>query len=376
MNDKFDVNTYKDENDKLKLSKTQKDIITAKMHQTQDGIMYENKKFSHKPKNSYSLWVRTAAAVLAVAVIGCTSYFGFSFGKLNNTENVFTITANAAEVAAAYDLDDSIIGAYSSEAGGGWDMKDFDYIDSKDPLNDNTYFNKEGTVDYFTEYKLSGLQITGKNIDSVTMTANKKCTYFEIMPAMNYQEEENYNEEQTENTGNNDDSWEQELALFSDKDKIKNSRYTRKEFNKYCELSGYVCDGFTYNNPYVTSEEQTVNLDDMLSFIIETDCSDSKIYKWTDRMWEIEKQLLRIRQSHTAADKINGGGKISKEEEKLDEEMFKCWNNIIEKSLKDSAIDVTVKFTDGSSKTQTISVDYYHDGDDEFPWITFSLAEQ
>ena len=57
--------------------------------------------------------------------------------------------------------------------------------------------------------------------------------------------------------------------------------------------------------------------------------------------------------------------------------MEKLNNQMVQKTVDGAVIDVTVKFTDGSTQTQKINVGYYESEEDSeyfLPNITFSLA--
>lgn len=69
----FDKETYKNEAEKIKLSKNQKDILLEKMREADRNLKAEKPE---KNKILCSAWIRAVAASLVVAIIGGACYLG------------------------------------------------------------------------------------------------------------------------------------------------------------------------------------------------------------------------------------------------------------------------------------------------------------
>lgn len=378
-NNDFDRKTYKSETDKIKLNENQKEILLNKMREADRQL--ENEK--NKPKKNKifdTTWTRAVAASLAVAIIGTACYLGFSnFNKAaeGNTAtssaenrksngNIFSITANAAEIE-----NKSVIGMFSGISGGQFLMRDFEKEDS-------FYRNKQGKVDYFNDYELTQLSVKGSNVESVTFTSNRKSIYFVINPNVF---ENSADETDDESYKINDDGYSQlkkiaDTGDFSDYDSLENSQYTKAEFEEHADgLYGEFCDRFTYTLKNPTDKEQIIEIGQVISLVAETDRTDSGIDEIMNEFCELSDKLLSLRAENRSA---NGEfGIVSDEENKLERKMEKLNNQMVQKTVDGAAIDVTVKFTDGSTQTQKINVGYYEseeDGEYFLPNITFSLT--
>lgn len=377
-NNDFDRKTYKSETDKIKLNENQKEILLNKMREADRQL--ENEK--NKPKKNKifdTTWTRAVAASLAVAIIGTACYLGFSnFNKAaeGNTAtssaenrksngNIFSITANAAEIE-----NKSVIGMFSGISGGQFLMRDFEKEDS-------LYRNKQGKVDYFNDYELTQLSVKGSNVESVTFTSNRKSIYFVINPNVF---ENSADETDDESYKIYDDGYSQlkkiaDTGDFSDCDSLENSQYTKAEFEEHADgLYGEFCDRFTYTLKNPTDKEQIIEIGQVISLVVETDRTDSGIDEIMNEFCELSDKLLSLRAENRSA---NGEfGIVSDEENKLEKKMEKLNNQMVQKTVDGAAIDVTVKFTDGSTQTQKINVGYYESEEDSeyfSPNITFSL---
>lgn len=378
-NNDFDRKTYKSETDKIKLNENQKEILLNKMREADRQL--ENEK--NKPKKNKifdTTWTRAVAASLAVAIIGTACYLGFSnFNKATegNTAtssaenrksngNIFSITANAAEIE-----NKSVIGMFSGISGGQFLMRDFEKEDS-------LYRNKQGKVDYFDDYELTQLRVKGSNVESVTFTSNRKSIYFVINPNVF----ENFTDETDDESYKiYDDGYGQlkkiaDTGDFSDYDSLENSQYTKAEFEEHADgLYGEFCDRFTYTLKNPTDKEQIIEIGQVISLVVETDRTDSGIDEIMNEFCELSDKLLSLRAENRSA---NGEfGIVSDEENKLERKMEKLNNQMVQKTVDGAVIDVTVKFTDGSTQTQKINVGYYKSEEDSeyfSPNITFSLA--
>lgn len=378
-NNDFDRKTYKSETDKIKLNENQKEILLNKMREADRQL--ENEK--NKPKKNKifdTTWTRAVAASLAVAIIGTACYLGFSnFNKAaeGNTAtssaenrksngNIFSITANAAEIE-----NKSVIGMFSGISGGQFLMRDFEKEDS-------LYRNKQGKVDYFDDYELTQLRVKGSNVESVTFTSNRKSIYFVINPNVF---ENSADETDDESYKIYDDGYGQlkkiaDTGDFSDYDSLENSQYTKTEFEEHADgLYGEFCDRFTYTLKNPTDKEQIIEIGQVISLVVETDRTDSGIDEIMNEFCELSDKLLSLRAENRSA---NGEfGIVSDEENKLEKKMEKLNNQMVQKTVDGAVIDVTVKFTDGSTQTQKINVGYYESEEDSeyfSPNITFSLA--
>lgn len=377
-NNDFDRKTYKSETDKIKLNENQKEILLNKMREADRQL--ENEK--NKPKKNKifdTTWTRAVAASLAVAIIGTACYLGFSnFNKAaeGNTAtssaenrksngNIFSITANAAEIE-----NKSVIGMFSGISGGQFLMRDFEKEDS-------LYRNKQGKVDYFNDYELTQLSVKGSNVESVTFTSNRKSIYFVINPNVF---ENSADETDDESYKIYDDGYSQlkkiaDTGDFSDYDSLENSQYTKAEFEEHADgLYGEFCDRFTYTLKNPTDKEQIIEIGQVISLVVETDRTNSGIDEIMNEFCELSDKLLSLRAENRSA---NGEfGIVSDEENKLEKKMEKLNNQMVQKTVDGAVIDVTVKFTDGSTQTQKINVGYYESEEDSeyfSPNITFSL---
>lgn len=378
-NNDFDRKTYKSETDKIKLNENQKEILLNKMREADRQLENENNK-PKKNKIFDTTWTRAVAASLAVAIIGTACYLGFSnFNKAaeGNTAtssaenrksngNIFSITANAAEIE-----NKSVIGMFSGISGGQFLMRDFEKEDS-------LYRNKQGKVDYFNDYELTQLSVKGSNVESVTFTSNRKSIYFVINPNVF---ENSADETDDESYKIYDDGYSQlkkiaDTGDFSDYDSLENSQYTKAEFEEHADgLYGEFCDRFTYTLKNPTDKEQIIEIGQVISLVVETDRTDSGIDEIMNEFCELSDKLLSLRAENRSA---NGEfGIVSDEENKLEKKMEKLNNQMVQKTVDGAVIDVTVKFTDGSTQTQKINVGYYESEEDSeyfSPNITFSLA--
>lgn len=347
----FDKVKYKSQAENTRLSRNQKDILLRKMREA-------DIKSDIKP--DYKKWTRAAAAVLAVALVGSFCYIGFSKGI--KSDNMFTITANAAEIE-----NNSVIGMFSSISGGQFLMKDFEN-------EDTIYRNKQGKVDYFNDYELSELSIVGKNIKSVTFSSECKGIYFNI-----HSDVFNSAEKENNNIYDNHNSVQKSIAEngdFSDYECLDNSQYTKVEFKQHSDgLYGEFCDSFTYTLKNPSESEQTIQLGKAISLVTETDRTDSEIDALMEEYCRLNDELQVLRAENR---KINGeSGNISDEEKVIELKMESLNNQMVEKAIDGAEIYVIVRFADGSTKEQKINIGFY-ESDEEgvcfYPSITFSLA--
>lgn len=376
----FDRETYINEAENIKLSRSQKEILLEKMREADRKLEKEENK-PKKNKIFNTTWTRAVAASLAVALIGTACYMSFSnFNKASENNdattsddskkssgNIFSITANAAEIE-----NKSVIGMFSGMNGGQFLLKDFEN-------EDTVYRNKQGKVDYFNNYELTELNIKGSNIESVVFRSNRKGVYFVISSEIFTSSEDEKIDNENNKIIDNRYFGQKKIAEsgdFSDYDSLENSQYTKAEFKEHSDgLYGEFCDGFTYTlkNPTVT--EQIIEIGQAISLVVETDRTDSEIDELMNEYCKLNDELLTLRAENRRA---NGEfGTVSDEENELERKMEKLNNQMVQKTADGAEIAVTVKFTDGSAQTQKINVGYYESEEDGVyfsPNITFSLA--
>lgn len=380
-NKDFGRETYKSEAENVKLSGNQKEILLNKMREADRQF----ERGEHKPKKNKifnTTWTRAVAASLAVVLVGTACYMGFSnYEKTaeSNTAttnsqskksngNIFSITANAAEIE-----NKSVIGMFSGINGAQFLMKDFENEDSR-------YRNKQGKVDYFNDFELTELNIKGSNIQSVTFKSNKKSVYFVISPDIfaDLEDEEIGNEtNKIYESGYFERKNIAETGNFSDYDSLENSQYTKAEFKEHADgLYGEFCDGFTYTLKNPTNKEKIINIGQAISLVVETDRTDSEIDRLMNEYCDLDDGYMAERAENR---QINGElGETSDEENSIYEKMVKLNSRMIQKAVDGAVIDVTIKFTDGSTQTQKINIGYYESEEDGVyysPSITFSYAD-
>lgn len=379
-NKDFDRETYKSEAENVKLSGNQKEILLNKMREADRQF----ERYDHKPEKNKifnTTWTRAVAASLAVVLVGTACYMGFSNyekaaernvatsnseGKKTNG-NIFSITADAAEIE-----NKSLIGIFTGISGAQFLMKDIENEDS-------FYRNKQGKVDYFNDFELAELNIKGSNIQSVTFKSNKKSVYFVIDPNV-FEAFDAEEQDELYKLYSREQSQLEKIAAtgdFSDYDILDNSQYTKQEFEEHADgLYGEFCDGFTYTLKKATDKEQIINIGQVINLIIETDRTDSEIDSLMNEYCALDDEYMALRAENRSA---NGEfGTVSDEENEIERKMEKLNNQMVKKTTDGAVIDVTVKFTDGSTQTQKINIGYYESEEDGVyysPSVTFSYAD-
>ncbi|MDO5764951.1 MAG: hypothetical protein Q4P84_04500 [Elusimicrobiales bacterium] len=379
-NNDFDRETYKNEAENIKLSKNQKEILIEKMREADR----KPEKEENKPKKNKifnTTWTRAVAASLAVALIGTACYMGVSnFNKASEKNgtttsddskksngNLFSITANAAEIE-----NKSVIGMFSGMNGGQFLLKDFEN-------KDTVYRNKQGKVDYFNDYELTELNIKGSNIESIVFRSNRKGVYFVISSEIFVSSEDEIIDNENNKIIDNRYFGQKKIAesgIFSDYNSLENSQYTKAEFEEHSDgLYGEFCDGFTYTLKNPSDKEQIIEIGQAISLVVETDRTDSEIDKLMNEYCDLNDELLALRAENRSAD--GEFGTVSDEENEIELKMGKLNNQMVKKAVDGAVINVTVKFTDGSTQTRKINVGYYENDEDGVyfsPNITFSPA--
>ncbi|WP_303107407.1 hypothetical protein [uncultured Ruminococcus sp.] len=362
MTDKKDFNAevYKNNVKNIKLSEKQKAELIKVMRNTEK--QYKQNNVSHKV---FNLKTGTAAAIAAVFVF-VAIYAGFfkpNTERISSNKNIFTITANAAEIE-----DKSEIGVFSSVNGSQYLLKDFN--------NDDTiYRNAQGKTDYFNDFELTNLKISGKNIESVTFNSKRKGIYFLINSYIN----DNENTEDAED-GNSYNYYNSiaiaEIGDFSNYGSLDNSQYTKAEFKEHSDgLYGEFCDGFTFTVKNPSENEQEIKLDKAINLMVETDRTDSEIDNWADEYYRLDSELLSMRAKNCMSD--DGEIQVTDEENALETKMENINNSILSKIVDGAEIDVSVQFTDGSVQSEKIRISYNNGNcgeEDNFPSITFRLV--
>ena len=244
----------------------------------------------------------------------------------------------------------------------------------KDFNNDDTiYRNAQGKTDYFNDFELTNLKISGKNIESVTFNSKQKGIYFLINSYIN--DDENSEDAEDGNSYNYCNSIA-EIGDFSNYGSLDNSQYTKAEFKEHSDgLYGEFCDGFTFTVKKPSENEQEIKLDKAINLMVETDRTDSEIDNWADEYYRLDSELLSMRAKNRMSD--DGEIQVTDDENTLETKMENINNSILSKIVDGAEIDVSVQFTDGSVQSEKIRISYNNGncgGEDNFPSITFRLV--
>lgn len=321
----FNKEAYKNKFDKVKLSDEEKNILKVKMRKAELSTISKSEK---KLDTYYNVWSKAVAVVLSFAIIGSAVYFLTNVGQEKNS---FMLTAYAEDKTT--EIGESELKIASAEIGSGFQMRIFDN-DGVEP-----YLNMMGEKDFFQDFKITNLSITGDNIESVTFTTIKKFTYFNLYT-------DTYNNE------------------FTDIQPLTHSQYTTKDFEEYYDgFNGYVCDGFTFKNVYDSDE---IILDNRFALLIESDWNDSDIAEWMEILYDCEEKINEYKAELYEKTGGVGFGDIPKEQEEISEIMDEYMSKIAEKTLDGAVMDITVKFTDGSEQTKKLALGYDSTGDVSF----------
>lgn len=318
-NFEFDTEKYRQSVDNIKLSDAQKCDIKQKMRaesrKSEASDLSKGEKFL---RSYYSIWTKTAAAVLAVALLAGALFFFHGTGE---SKNSFAITANAAEL----NVGDSDVKIASGEMSNGFSMLTFN-DESVDP-----YYNELGKQDLFTQFKFTDFRISGDNIKSVTFETTKDFTYFGI----------------------NSDN---ENNLFTSTDTFTHSQYTQAEFDEHGDgLYGKFCDSFTYDNKHNLTD---INLSNMINLVVESNWNDEEIAEWMtvvsdcfDKMTEHKIELYY----QTGG---VGGGEVPDEIIQVENLADEYMKKITSKLLDGAQIIITAEFDDGTTQSQTLQLGF------------------
>ncbi len=353
----FDKNTYKNEMNSIKLNKNQKEILLDKMREVDrcESIHSEDKVKTKKALPYIP--IKAMAASLVVALLFSSLYIGFN----NNTDskNSFRLVASAAETGKLIELSKSEVIIGSQEGLTGYVMG---YFDSNDYV---VYTNKNGKKDVFSKFRLTDFKVIGTDIESVSMTANKKYTYFFVTP--DYPENLYINENDTESSmykAYGTDTFKvnekymvenYEAKNFSNFEPLTNSIYTPEEFKNYFFLGehGTPCNGFTYKNTQVSDGEQTISLDYSTALILESDRTNQEIDNRLNNADKLYEEILNNNKRFNESEK-NKFYFNSMDNKNLLEELSADFDYFEDSTLNNASINVSVKFKDGRVETQTL----------------------
>lgn len=351
----FDKNTYKNEMSSIKLNANQKEILLDKMREVDrcESIHSENKVKTKKALPYIP--IKAMAASLVVTLLFSSLYIGFN----NNTDskNSFRLVASAAETGKLIELSKSEVIIGSQEGLTGYVMG---YFDSNGYV---VYTNKNGKKDVFSKFRLTDFKVIGTDIESVSMTANKKFTYFFVTP--DYPENLYIEKNNTENhkaygsdTTKDDEKHTIEnynAKNFTDFKPLTNSIYSPEEFKNYFFLGedGIPCNGFTYKNTQVSDGEQTVSLDYSTTLILESNRTNQDI---DNRLNNADKLYEEILESQKSSNKVENNKFYfnSMDNKNLLEEMSADFDYFEDYTLNNASINVSVKFKDGSIEQETL----------------------
>ncbi len=332
MTEKLDFEKYKKENDGVKLTQSQKNLIIENIGNYRKSLE-SNRNANSKGDAFFKIWISAAAVVLVFSLIACSVYFGV-FGNDSDdfsgkVENSFFLTANASE----YDgLDDNVIGVFSAEQGNCFGFFDENNLTDESYVQNGSHPNKSGKIDHFYTYRFSQLFVNGGNIESVEFSTDIKGLYFLY------------------NNDNNGTEGQIECGQLS------NSQYSQQEFDEFGDgIYGKFCDSFIYkNNPQDTAEQKFEISHDSLSFVVETDRSNPVVDRAMENYLELSEKLLKLRAENH---KVSGEyGTTPPEQEQIHKELDDCNALILGEMLKNAFINVEVKFTDGSTQNHRLAV--------------------
>ena len=321
-------------------------------------------------KRKFTLLGAIAASLALIITLGAV-FFPSSVptdNKTNNNknENVFFITANAAELENQLS-GKSIIGAFAGEAGTAR-LADFDNNDDNDPFDSGQYY-KDGYADVFILYDISTFSVKGDNIKSISVKSNKKGIYFGVTPIGDIDESRNGDENVNYVYANGrgvaigeksykeyEKSRKERLKRYTDADSLDNSQYTKKELKKYSDgmYANIFCDGFTYEN---TDGKKAIDIGGDFDLVIESNHSNAIIANLLEKLDNVDGKIIEHKFRREDCDD-------------LDSYRDNLYRKIVKETVKNATIDVTVNFTDGTAQTKTLKLGYYMDKQLYFPFIT------
>ena len=299
-----------------------------------------------------------ATGVLAACLVltfVCTLILGISSNNISTVSDTltqgkkysFTIRAGAKLPVESDTESETVIGAYAGTLTGGWAMYP------------NIERYEEESPNFFQSYTLDDFTLVGEGIESVTIKSNLKGTYFAISPAGYF-------------TSADDELAQQQvqksLEKFSDLS-LENSQYTADELKEYSDGLSFgkiYCDTFTYTN---SQKNAVIDLSGKLEFVLESDRSKDNMNLMLGDIWQCEQDLLAIRADHTFEE-----GEISKDEEELYEKLDDISKDILKEILKDSTVELIVRFEDGTVETKTLVMGLAET--ENGLWLTISSDEE
>ena len=326
----FEKDTYKNSIEKIFLTEEQKSAISKnaiKSYRKREKSYDNTEKVLEK---FYSVWIKAAATVVAVALI--VFFTCFSIG-IENSRNSFYLVASASE----NNSEQAKIRISTDISDAGFSMI------TTDENGVEIYRNKQGKKDYFVRYELSDLKVLGRNIDTISFRTKQKSTYFIVKE-------------------NNETDFEP----------LTNSQYTQKEIIEHGDgMYGVFCDGFTYKNIETTNEEQIISLGKLVQIVIESDRRDKEIDSYIQEIDEATNRINEYKiQQYNKTNGV-GGGVIPDEINDESEIIQNNTDKFLQKVLKDAFIEVNVKYKDSSKKKYSFAIEY--DGtDDGYYWLTIN----
>lgn len=322
-------------------------------------------------KKKFGLIGAIAASLALIITLGAVffpSSVSTDSGETNNdkSENIFFITANAAELENQIS-DKSVIGVFAGETGTAR-LADFDNNDDSDPFDSGQYY-KDGYADLFILYGISTFSVKGDNIKSISMKSNKKGIYFGVTPVGDIDESRNGDENVNYVYTNGravamgeksykeyEKSRKEKLKRYIDADSLNNSQYTKEELKKYGDgmYADIFCDEFTYEN---TDGKKIVDIGGDFDLVIESNHSNARIAKLLEKLDNVDGKIIEHkfrRENH----------------DDLDSYRDNLYRKIVKETVMNATIDVTVNFADGTSQTKTLKLAYYMDKELYFPFLT------
>lgn len=335
-NFEFNRNEYANSVEKIKLNNTQKNILISKMQQA------ESKEVKIYPIKKYRLWTKAVAVVLSLALIGGVFYF---FGSNIFNQNSFVLTANASEIS---ETDITIESEYIA----GMKVNIFERKDLAE------YSEEEYLTDEVEHISFSDLSITGENIDTVTFKANKNLTHFTIFPMGEYAFESDLDE-------NNKPIRDAEFIEAVEKTYDEVFPFTQSNFREKDEetnsltAQGKRCDGFTYKNTDTSEGEHTISFGSNVSFCLETDRFHDEVQdEYMDIMEECAEYRREMFEKYEHEMESDGKRTLTDEEVANEQKFQEYRGKLLKRLIDGAAVDITVKYRDGTQQTKTLELKY------------------
>lgn len=328
----IDKTVYKNANDKLRLSDTNKAILIGQAYNCTDKIANKNKKM---------LYFKALAASVAIIFI-C----GIAFSSFNKQEYGFNILVQAADKNTQTEINKNGIKAYCGEYGN---------LILQERINDEfvPYKDKNGKENLLMEFVLSNFEISGENIDTVTFTLNGDKQYFSI------------------------DSTCKNLTATK---KLTSSNYTEEELKSHLDGDNtkIFCDEFMYKKPVGKDNVNHINFSRHISIVSETNRSNKKIDKLTESYFNYSEKINEEKIKLYYETNGVGGGKTPPLMEKYYLEQNEIKDEILTAEFGDTTMTITVKTTDNKESSKTIKLGFDKAelyGQSYNYWLTMQLVE-